>query len=124
MTSDAISDAPRYFAEFLPALTGQLLIPDLRDLTTSLEIHLRDRPESPWQIQIQDGRIEHVGQDGPSAPCRFTLDSTTFLEIAAGRLSSQEAFFAGNVDIEGDLELGLKLSTVLAPFFARFPYHP
>jgi hypothetical protein len=28
------------------------------------------------------------------------------------------------IELTGDIELGLKLSTVLKPFFQRFPYRP
>ena len=34
----------------------------------------------------------------------------------------QEAFFDLRIALEGDMEMGLKLSTVLEPFFARYAF--
>ena len=124
MTANVLPVHLRYFTSFLPSLTGQLLIEDLRDLSATFEIRLTDLADPAWKIHIDQGRIGTVSQTGPEAPCGFELGSETFLKIVGGRLGAQDAFFQGDVDIRGDIELGLKLSTVLEPFFKRFPFTP
>ena len=114
--------ADRYFREFLPGLRGRLLIPDLETLTTCFAIAVRDSGDPPWRIAIEAGRLVAVGPDGPPPLCLFRLDTATLLEVVAARVAPAEAFFAKRIDLEGDMELGLKLSTVLAPFFEGFPF--
>jgi len=114
--------ARRYFHDFLPGLRGRLLIPDLESLTTCFAIGVRDSDDPPWRIAIEAGRLVAVGPDGPPPLCLFRLDTATLLDVVAARVAPAEAFFARRIDLEGDMELGLKLSTVLAPFFEGFPF--
>lgn len=112
----------RYFEDFLPGIRGQLLIPDLERLTTCFAIDVEDAPDPPWRIAIEAGRLTHVGTHGPEPLCAFRLDTETLLEVVSARVPPAEAFFARRIELEGDMELGLKLSTVLAPFFAGYPF--
>jgi hypothetical protein len=112
----------RYFAEFLPTILDKLLIEDLRTLTTCFEIRVTDAEEPPWRLGIDGGRLTYVGHEGPEPVCRFSLDSDTFREVVSARCTPSSAFFDTRIDLEGDMEMGLKLSTVLEPFFHRFPF--
>lgn len=111
-----------YFEEFLPGILGKLLIEDLESLSTCFEIVVTDADEPPWRLAIERGRLVHVGHAGPEPVCRFLLDRETLLEVVRARRRPAEAFFERRIELEGDMEMGLKLSTVLEPFFARFPY--
>jgi len=113
----------RYFREFLPTIQGRLLIEDLRDLTSCFEIEVEQAAAPPWRLGIEEGRLTYVGHEGPEPVCRFRLDVPTLLEVVAARCTPAEAFFDKRIDLEGDMEMGLKMSTVLEPFFQRFPFH-
>jgi len=111
-----------YFEAFLPDLFGRLLIADLESLTTRFAIEVTDVDAPPWSLTIRNGRLVAVEPDGDDPLCTFRLDSATLLEVVAARVGPAEAFFAKRIELDGDMELGLKLSTVLAPFFAGFPF--
>jgi hypothetical protein len=112
----------RYFREFLPGILDKLLIEDLRTLTTCFEIKVTDASEPPWRLGIEEGCLTYVGHEGPEPACRFSLDSHTLVEVVTARCTPSAAFFDTRIDLEGDMEMGLKLSTVLEPFFRRFSY--
>ncbi len=116
--------ALRYFQEFLPSILGQLLVEDLRGLSSCFEIAVEDLAGPPWRLAVEEGRLVHVGHGGPSPACRFRLDVATLLEVVSARCAPAEAFFERRIELEGDVETGLTLSTVLEPFFRRFPYTP
>lgn len=118
----AAPDHRPYFTEFLPGILGRLLLEDLRTLSTAFEIDVTDADEPPWRLAVDAGRLVHVGADGPAPACRFALDRATLAEVVSGRLPPQEAFFELRIEVGGDVEEGLRLSTVLAPFFRRFPW--
>ena len=120
--TDTYTRYRRYFGEFLPSILGKLLIEDLRGLTSCVEIEVMDAGDPGWRIAIENGRLSYVGHRGPEPACRFRLDLPTLLEVVAARCTPAEAFFDERIEIEGDLETGLKLSTVLEPFFQRFPF--
>lgn len=113
-----------YFEVFLPTLLGQLLIDDLRTLSCSFGIRIAHEDGPPWQLDISEGRLARVERAKEAPACCFVCDGQTLIEVASAKITPQEAFFAMRVEVEGDMELGLKLSTVLAPFFSRYPFHP
>jgi predicted lipid carrier protein YhbT len=83
---------------------------------------MKDLPGSRWCLDVRDGVLRSVCRDAMPSQCSFAVDSATFLEIAAGRLAPQRAFFTGRVRISGNIELGLKVATVLAKFFLEHPF--
>ncbi len=121
-TPDLGTDLGTYFDDFLPGLMGRLLIEDLHDLTACFAISVTDESGPPWRIAIEAGRITHVGTDGPEPECCFVLNRETLREVIAARCAPAEAFFERRIEVEGDIERGLVLSTVLEPFFQRFPF--
>ena len=54
--------------------------------------------------------------------CVYSTDGNTFEKIVKGKLAPQQAFFRKKIDIKGNIETGLKLATVLAAFFRKYPY--
>lgn len=111
-----------YFTRFLPGLQGQLLIPGLRSLTCALGVQLTDMDQAEWTLEIESGRLQSVRPGLERSHCVFCLDSGTLLEVATGTLAPDRAFFDLRIEIEGDVALGLQLSTVLEPFFKEHSF--
>ena len=111
-----------YFEVFLPAWTNQSLLPDLRRLSARLSISIDDQLDSTWWLDLQDGVLRSVRREGSPSACAFAMDPVTFLEIVSGQLVPQRAFFAGRIRITGNIELGLKVATVLSKFFSQHPF--
>lgn len=118
----APADVARYFSDFLAGKMHRLLLPDLHSLTATFAIVIRGVPRGRWVLAVESGRLMAVHRDGQPARCTFLTEPRVFLEIVAGRMSPQQAFFERQVDIEGDLETGLKTATVLSAFFKQFPF--
>lgn len=114
----------RYFTRFLREKMHQQLLPNLRNLSATCRITVEDLPRQSWSLHIDTGRLEHISTNGIDCQCTFSLASETFSAIVSGRLTPQRAFFEKKVDIQGDIETGLKLTTVLAAFFKKWPYEP
>ncbi len=114
----------RYFTEFLPSIRGQLLLDDLESLTVCFEIEVTDQEEPPWRIAVERGRLVSVGREGPDSVCRFRLGVEALVDVVTARTVPAQAFFDKRIELEGDIETGLVLSTVLEPFFQRFPFAP
>lgn len=112
----------RYFVEFLPTIVGQLMLPDLKELSTQVEIVVTDSGDSPWLLIVEEGKLAYIGHEGPESPSRFILDIDTLLEVVSAQISPQDAFFAMRIEIEKDIERGLELSVILEAFFENFPF--
>jgi hypothetical protein len=112
----------RYFEGFLPSLAGRLLIEDLRDLSICFEIVVADADPEAWRIAVENGRLVGIGRGGPPPACRFRTDLATLRELVAARTTPADAFLDLRVELDGDVEAALKLSTVLEPFFRGYPF--
>ena len=114
----------RYFQDFLPGLRDQLLIEDLHYLSCCFSFRLPDSAAPPWRLVLTNGRLTAVSHDGPEPQCTFVCNTATLMAVVSGALHPQEAFFAKRIEMEGDLELALRLAFMLAPFFERYPFTP
>ncbi len=111
-----------YFTSYLPGLQGQLLIPGLRSLSCALGVALTDMDDAVWTLVVEAGCLAAIEEGAAQAQCVFILESGTLLEIVTGTLAPDRAFFDLRIEIEGDIALGLQLSTVLAPFFIQHAF--
>ena len=122
VAAPATASAREYFDVFLPGKLGRNLLPDLRRLTACFGIALREDTDIHWALDVQEGVLRTVSHNGMPTACRFTIDTPTLLEIVAGRLTPQRAFFSRQAEISGDVALGLKIAAVMAQFFRKFPF--
>ena len=113
----------RYFNDFLAEKMHQQLLPNLRSLSATCRINVEDVGQS-WALKIEQGRLVKISHNSMDCQCEFLVNFDTFSRIVSGKLVPQKAFFKRKVDIQGDIETGLKLATVLAEFFQKWPYRP
>jgi len=113
----------RYFDDFLAEKMNKQLLPNLRSLSATCRINVEDVGCS-WALKIEQGRLVKISHNSMDCQCAFFVNYETFCRIVSGRLVPQKAFFKRKIDIQGDMETGLKLATVLAEFFRKWPYHP
>jgi predicted lipid carrier protein YhbT len=99
------------------------LLPNLRSLSATCRINVEDVGRS-WALKIKQGRLVKISHNSMSCQCSFLVNFDTFCRVVSGRLVPQKAFFKRKIDIQGDMETGLKLATVLAEFFQKWPYQP
>jgi predicted lipid carrier protein YhbT len=112
----------RYFDVFLADKQHQPLLPGLKRLNATCRIVVEDIPDKSWTLAIEQGCLERISLNGMDCQCTYTVNHRTFADIVSGRLAPQKAFFQRKVEIDGDMETGLRLATVLADFFRQWPY--
>lgn len=66
--------------------------------------------ENEGVILLQDGT---VSTDDGAADVTIKADMDTFREIFEGQLSPTAAFMTGRIEVEGDVQSAMKLSTLL-----------
>ncbi len=111
-----------YYDAFLTEKIGRQLLPDLKRLTAQFKILVSDIDDSSRTLVIRQGILERISENGQDCECSFTVNFRTFQRITSGQMTPQEAFFRKDIDIQGDIEAGLKLATVLSAFFKKYPY--
>ena len=75
-----------------------------------------------WLCQLRKGvPAMHRGLT-TGADVIYRMDRATFEAIVCGRQSPQDAFLARTIEIDGDLEKGLKLAVLFDHFVKECPY--
>jgi len=106
-----------YFDGFLARWLGQPLIPGLQSITTRIGIRVEGSPGPGWTLAVDAGRLAAIERTVEDAAVIYRVDEGTFRAIVAADLGPRLAFLAGRVRIDGDLLLGLRLSTIMEGFF-------
>ena len=66
-----------------------------------------------WRVESDGERLLVTESEAP-ADCVIRTDERTFLRIVRGEQSPMGAYMTGNVKVEGDLGLALRLRDVLS----------
>jgi nucleoside-diphosphate-sugar epimerase len=123
MKRELFAEPDQYFGDFLPEKMHRRLLANLKNLSATFRIVMKENPEVYWSLAIEQGILTHISRNGMVCDCSFIINTSTFTDIVSARVTPQKAFFKKQVDIEGDTETGLKLVTVLAAFFKKHPYN-
>ena len=112
-----------YFTRFLASRMHRELLEGYDGLSTTFRIAFRDTGKS-WSLALERGQICSLVADATD-PCRvvFQVDEPVFLDLIAGRISPQNAFFQRRTDIQGNWVEGMKLARILGLYFEKHPYH-
>ena len=88
------------------------------DVVVSLDV--RGPGGGQWTFGWSGGDLVFV-ESGVERPADvvYRTDPTAFDDVVRGRQSPQEAFFARRIEVEGDVEKGLKLAVLLGLFLAE-----
>lgn len=123
-SAEDYKDIVRYFEVFLENKKGHSLIKNLVSFTSCFEIAFSDIPDRHWSMKIDKGVLISVSANGHNGrpDCRYLVSSSAFRKIITGSISPQECFFKGEIDIQGDMKLGLKLASLMELFFKEHPY--
>jgi putative sterol carrier protein len=111
-----------YFDDFLNAKLNEHLLSELRSLSARFRIVLKEDPQMHWTLEVREGSLVTVSDDGMVGDCSFIVGSEPLARIVSAKVSPQEAFLNKDVEIAGDMATGLKLVTMLAEFFRKYPY--
>lgn len=113
-----------YFNDFLAEKLYRPLLTNLHYLSCRFGIRIRDAVDSDWALEICRGRLVSISREMENVDCCYHTDFATFQAIARGESSPHQAFFASRVDIDGNMEIGLRTATALVSFFESFPFIP
>jgi thioester reductase-like protein len=117
-------DCADFIERFFPAAARQSALARIPlDVTVALDVGGPDG--GCWTCRWENGDLVEVRRGrAADAHVAFRLDVPTFATIALGRQSPQDAFFNRQIEIEGDVERGLKLAVLFEQFLRECPYRP
>lgn len=110
-----------YFNDFLASKLNSPLVEGLKSLTASFKISLKESSDWFWSMAVEKGVLTQLSRNGQATQCDFLVDLPTFFDIVSARITPQQAFFKQRIQINGDVEIGLKAANLLGDFFRQHP---
>ena len=105
------SNCRRFVEEVLPEAARQASLERQAGLTAVVGLDIRGSEGGQWTCGWEDGRLAFMRPGlEPDTDLFYRMDAATFEDVLCRRRSPQEAFFAQLIEIEGDLEMALKLA--------------
>ena len=120
VSHDEQSHLDGYFTRFLDQHTGKPLIKNLASLSACLNVKIKGYGK--WTITIEKGILTKV-EKGSYGNFGYTTDGNTFLKVASGKMSPQQGFFQGAIQLVANPKEALRTATALEEFFHEYPYH-
>lgn len=66
-----------------------------------------------YNVSVKDGKAAVSEGEALSPNCTVIVSENDFIDMLAGRLSGQTAFFTGRLKVAGDIGLALKLESFI-----------
>jgi thioester reductase-like protein len=114
----------RYFEQFFPEHAPRSDLARAASLAVTVALDIRGPGGGRWTCRWVGGRLTAVERGAGSAEVTYRTDTPTFDAVVRGRQTPQEAFFARRIEVEGDVEKGLKLAVLFGQFVKECPYVP
>lgn len=82
-------------------------------------LDVRGSEGEKWSCHCREGRISLERGLAADAAVTYRLEAATLEQLVRGSQTSQQAFFEGRIDIDGDMETALKLAVLIEEFLGE-----
>jgi putative sterol carrier protein len=110
---------PNCLDEAIDWLRKHFQPPAARGLSADFAIHLSGEGGGSILLRVRDEALEVGVAPAGHADVRLRLPSSDYFGILAGRENADLLYMAGQLEIEGDPSLAMKLRTLFRPGPAR-----
>jgi thioester reductase-like protein len=112
------SDCRNYVEKIFPAAARRSPLAQAAGLNVVVTLDVRGEGGGQWTFRWIDGELASVRRGLEAADVRYRTDPSTFEDVIGRRRSPQAAFGDRLIEIEGDVEKGLKLAVLFGTFLA------
>lgn len=110
-----------YFSDFFAKNLNQTLASELKSLDASFKIAIKETPDWHWSFTVEQGELTRLSRNGQPTQCDFLVETAIFSDIVSAKMTPQQAFASQQIQIEGDMVIGLKVAAMLTEFFRQCP---
>jgi len=112
-----------YFTEFLPDAIPRSEVARIDALTTVARYIITDCANGEWVCRFQNGDLAEVsgGPNGVREAFGYRVPHDEFSKAVRGRCPLQDVFLEGGAEMFGDIDLALKMVSIMERFLQEFP---
>ncbi len=78
----------------------------------AVEVQIEGEGEGIFYVELKDKQLYVEPYDYRDNDCRLVLSGKNFLDILSGKLDPVKSFTVGDLKIDGDIDMALKLSDI------------
>ncbi len=104
-----------YFTHLLKDSVNLTDEPKISSLSAVIRFEMTDGDGGTWDVIVEKGVVKNVVRNSKGTPTSILkLSGDIFLDIIKRRITPQQAFFQGMVDIDGDMFIALKMNVLIS----------
>jgi putative sterol carrier protein len=79
-------------------------------LDTVLQFKFSGSEPGDWYAAIKDGKVDVQQGTHPAPKMTLSADSDDYIKLFTGQLDPMQAFMAGKIKLQGDLNMAMKMT--------------
>ena len=83
-----------------------------KGMNSVIQFNLAGDNGGQWYATIKDGKAEVTKGTAPAPNMTLSMSASDYVDLMEGRVEAPQLFFAGKLQIEGDLGLAMKLGSL------------
>lgn len=104
-----------YFTHLLKDRVNLADEPKISSLSAVIRFEMTDGDGGTWDVVVEKGMVKDVVRNSKGMPTSILkLSSAVFLDIIKRRITPQQAFFEGMMEIDGDMFIALKMNVLVS----------
>ncbi len=103
-----MADQPTSIAESFNALKGAFKPDRAAGVDKTIQFDFTGREAGTWNVHVHDGTVEYAQGPAQNPNATISADSDDWLNILSGALNPVNAFMAGKVKVQGDMNLAMQ----------------
>jgi len=98
--------------DLMQAMPAAFLPEKAAGLNAVVQYHLTGAEAGDWVITIKDAKCSVQPGTAPHPTLTLTADSQVYKNLLSGKLNGMTAFMQGKIQLAGDLNLAMKLTSL------------
>ena len=101
---------PLTIADLMSKMPSAFIPEKAQGINAVLQFKFSGSEPGDWYAELQDGKVNVQQGTYPNPKMTLSADSDDYIKIFTGQLDPMQAFMAGKLKLQGDLNLAMKMS--------------
>jgi putative sterol carrier protein len=101
---------PLTVADLMSKMPSAFVPEKAQGLDTVLQFKFSGNEPGDWYAVIKDGKVDVQQGAHPAPKMTLSADSDDYIKLFTGQLDPMQAFMAGKLKLQGDLNMAMKMT--------------
>ena len=101
---------PLTIADLMSKMPSAFVPEKAQGINAVLQFKFSGSEPGDWYAELQDGKVNVQQGTHPNPKMTLSADSDDYIKLFTGQLDPMQAFMAGKLKLQGDLNLAMKMT--------------